>query len=865
MIWHSSEIKTVLDELSTNGSTGLANGVAYERLEKYGKNQTTDVKPVSFFRHFLDQLNSKSVYILFAITVLCIVVSFLYGKNDLSPLLIIAIAVLNALLTAYNQSACDRAIYRQKAVAVPTCTVIREGIKRNIPSNELVIGDILLLNEGDYVSADARLIETNGFRCSELALTGETVPVEKDATLILEDMVPSTGRKNMVFAGCNVIHGTAKAVVVETGLNTEIGKSSSLHNNTGTVVSGIEKKLSRTAHVINISVIILCAIIFLIGMLFSFSTHEQFASYTVRTLLGVIVLGISAIPEGLPYVTVIVTALGTGRLIRDGVFIKNISAIEKLAKTTVLCADKTGVFTKNHMLLNSVYNGEDIEKPDNDALNQKSAVILKLAVSCSMLENDTTEAAIEEACLKYTGMSKEDVGNAYPRLAVIPFDGERKMMTSINMIDGKPFAVVKGAPEAVINNCVGIDKNALIDTCEKLAGKALRLICIAIKALDDIPANPNPDEIESDLKFAGIICLEDPPRPEAYESIEFCKENGIRIIMVTGDNISTACAVARSLGVLTDDCQAVSGAELEELSDEELKSKIGSYTVFARISPAQKLRIVNTLRDSGEIVAVTGNGLDDADVLAVADVGLAIGAEGNDVARGNADAIVTGNKFSSVANVFKQCHGLFENIKNTVHYLISCNASELLIYLFGMVLFKMPPLLAVQLLWINLLTDAAPAIALTIQPASEISASNTSKLIKGRLFDKMTVINILIEAVILTICGLSAFAVGNLYSRSIAYTMTFLTVAVSQIIHSFNLRSNRSVVFTRYRQNEFMIISTILAIIVCIILSATSAGFIFGLNTLNISQIIISIALALAIVPVCETIKIINRRLLLRE
>lgn len=865
MIWHSSEINSVLEELSVDSNTGLANGVAYERLEKYGKNRVSAIRPVSFLRRFLEQLNKKSVYALTVIAVICIVFSFIYGKNDLSPLLIIAIVLLNALLTAYNMSTCDRAQFRQKAASVPTCTVLREGIKRNIPSDELVVGDIILLNEGDYISADARLIETNGFRCNELALTGEIIPVEKDSDLILEDMVPCAGRKNMVFSGCNVIHGTAKAVVVETGLNTEIGKSATMENQTGVTVSEIEKKLNVTSRIINISVIILCSVVFIFGMLLSYNANEQFANFTVRTLLGAVALGVCAIPEGLPYVTVIVTALGTGRLIRDGIIIKNISSIEKLAKTTVLCADKTGVFTKNHMSLNSVYDGETLQTPKNGELEQKSNAVLRLAVSCSMLENDTTEAAIEEACLKYAKMSKDDIGNTYPRLSVIPFDGERKMMTSINMIEGKPFAVIKGAPEAIINRCINVDKESLIKTCDKLASRALRLICIAIKALDNIPANPVAEEIECDLKFAGIICLEDPPRAEAHESVEFCKKNGIKVIMITGDSLTTACAVAKNLGVLTDDSQAITGSDLEKFDDDELKNKVGLFTVFARISPAQKLRIVNALRDTGEVVAVTGNGLDDADVLSVADVGLAIGSVGNDVARGNADAIISGNKFSSVASLFKECHGLFENIKATVHYLISCNASEILIYIFGLLLFKIPPLMPVQLLWINLLTDAAPAISLTIQPASEISAVNTSKVIKGRLFDKKTVSGIAVEAFFLTVCGIAAFAIGNKSGESVAYTMTFLTVALSQIFHSYNLRSQRSVIFTRYRRNEFMIISTLIAVFICIMLCATSAGFVFGLTVLSALQILISVSLSLVVVMQSEILKLFKSLKNLRD
>lgn len=863
MIWHSSDIVSVLNELSVDSNTGLANGVAYERLNTYGKNQVSEVKPISFFKRFLSQLNRKSVYILVAITVVCLLVSNYYGTNgkfDVSSILILAIVLLNALITAFNQYSCDRALYKQKVASVPTCTVIREGIKRSIPSNEIVVGDIIELNEGDYISADVRLIETNGFRCNELALTGEIVPVEKDATVLLEDMVPCAGRKNMAFAGCNVMHGSAKAVVVETGINTEIGKSSTINEHHRTTVSGIERTLDKTSRIINITVIITCSIVFLIGVLFSIGTSVKFAAFTLETLLGAVALGVAAIPETLPYVAILITALGTGRLIHDGVIIKNISAIEKLAKTTVLCADKTGVFTKNHMTLNCVYNGESLESPVDDALEPKSAVVLRLAVSCSMLENDTTEAAIEEACIKYNKMSAADIGNAYPRLNAIPFDGERKTMTSINMIEGKPFAVIKGAPEVVIEKCINVDKDKLTEICDNLANRALRLICIAIKALDEIPANPDPSEIERDLKFAGIICLEDPPRPEACESIEFCKNTGINVVMITGDNIATASAIAKPLGILTDDSCAVTGAEIEEMSDDELKDKIKSYTVFARISPAQKLRIVNTFKEIGEVVAVTGNGRDDADVLSVADVGLAIGADGNDVARANADAIIKSNKFSYVAKVFKECHGLLENIKLTVHYLISCNASELLIYLFGLLIFKMPPLLPVQLLWINLLTDSAPAISLTMRYDTDVSFADKKKLLKGRFYDLNTATNMAVEAVILAICGLIAFAIGNRYGVSIAYTMAFLTVTLSQVFHSYNLRSNRSIIFTKFRRNEFMIYSTIATAVITAFLCLTSAGHVFGLRALSGGQFFVSLLLALIIIPACEIIKVLNHK-----
>ena len=859
MIWHSSDAQSVLSELSVDANSGLANGVAYERLATYGKNQVAEFKPVSFWRRFLNQLNKKSVYALAIITAVCVFISGAYGDADFSYLLIIGIAVLDALLTSFILNSCDRAVYMQKAASIPVCTVLREGVKRSIPSNELVPGDIILLSEGDYIGADVRLIETNAFRCNELALTGEIIPAQKDADILLEDLVPCTGRKNMAYCGCNVTHGTAKAVVVETGINTEIYKSTAKADVADTAVSNIENKLNVTSKIVNVAIAVLCAIAFLIGMIFSFGSSVPFAQYTLNTVLNVVALGIAAIPESLPYITVLVTALGAVRLIGDGVIIKNTKALEKLAKTTVLCADKTGVFTKNHMRLNCIFNGEALNRPEGGVLDPKSAVVLRLAVSCSLLENDSTELAIEEACRDFAHMSKDDISNAYPRLASIPFDGERKMMTSINMIEGKPFAVIKGAPEAVLEKCVEIDIKQVTEICEKLANNAFRLICIAIKALDEIPANPDPADIENNLKFAGIICLDDPPRTEAASDIEFCRNNGVNVIMVTGDNLSTALAVARDLNIIASDEQAITGAELDNLSDEELKEVIGNYKVFARISPAQKLRIVTTLQSNGETVTVTGNGLDDADVLSVADVGMAIGAEGNDVARGNADAIIKKNNFSAISSAFKECYGLFDNIKKTVHYLLSCNASEILIYITALIIFKMPPLLAVQLLWINLLTDAAPAISLTIQPADDSKAMNSMRLIKGKLFDAQTFIDISVEAAVMTLCGVIAFAIGNGYAVSTAYTMTFLTVALSQVFHSFNLRSAKSVIETRYKRNEFMVLTTAATAIVFLILCVTPAGGIFGLKALSAGQLFTSFALSLIIVPVCEGIKAARR------
>ena len=861
MIWHSSEIDSVLEELKVDRNNGLANGVAYERLDKYGKNQVLDIKPVSLFKRFLNQINKKSVYALVLISIVCLFVSIIYSENDYySPLLIIAILAINAFVTAYHQYTCDKVFISQKAINVPKAKVIREGIERSIPSTELVPGDIILLNEGDYISADARLIETNSFRCSELTISGDSIPVEKDASIVFEDMIPIAGRRNMVFSGCSVIHGSAKAVVVETGLNTEFGKSSEIDEQTGVKTSVIEKRINTTGRIINIVVICICVFVFLVSMAIALFSSRPFASVTVKMLLNSVALGVCALPECLPFITVIVTALGISRLVSEGILIKNTSMIESLGKTTVLCADKTGIFTKNHMEVKCIYDGDDLISLNDAEIPSKSAALLRLATACSMLQDDYTESAIEDACIKYNSQNKEDVNNVYPRLASIPFDGERKTMTSINIIDGKPLAIVKGAPEIVLKKCVGLDTNAVNNVCDKLAGSALRLICIAIKALEDSPANPVADDIERDLKFAGIIGLEDPPRYDVSDSILECKNAGIKVIMLTGDSAITASAVAKNIGMLDDDSNVITGDKLDELSDEKLAENVNSYSVFARISPAQKLRIINAFKNNGNIVTVTGSSIDDAEVLSIADVGFMVGKSDNDVAIGNSDIVVKKNSFSTVVRAIKECRGLFDNIRKAIHYLFSCNVAEILIYTLGLLIFRMPPLSAVQLLWINLLTDSFPAVSLTLQPADDGVMHNPPSTINGKLFDSNLSLKIACESIVITLCALIAFFIGNIYGRTVAYTMIFLTMTISQILHSFNLRSSNSLMDMRFKHNEFMVISNFVLIFIASFLCLTPAGFIFGFKILTSTQFIISLVLSFVIVPFCEIFKFFERK-----
>ncbi len=861
MIWHSSEVESVLKQLNVDSNTGLSNGVADERLKIYGRNTTVFNEKDGILKRFLSQLNNKIVYILVVVAIISFIINIIYKQVDFySPLLIIAIVVANAFISAFHLYKSDQALDSIKSISLPKTTVIRDGIEKQIFSDEVVPGDIIILREGDYITADARIIEDDNFRCNEAYISGETIPVEKRANVTVEDITPITGRINMVFTGCSVAHGYAKAVVTETGIDSEYGKAVTIDEQMGSDTLPIASKLDSTAKIVNIAILIICIITFIIGMVQNFSSEQPFASTTVNMIMNAVALGISAMPESLPAISTIVVALGIQRIISDNIIIKKTKALEVIGKTGVICADKTGILTKNNMALSRIYDGEHFIDVSNEALPEKTAMVLRLAAACSTLENDSTEAAIEKACVEYNSMSRADIENLFPRLSSIPFDSVRKTMTSINMINGHPVAIVKGAPEILLEKCVGLDSDAVLSINNQLASQSYRVICIAIKGLDEIPANPNPDEIEQNLTFVGLLGLNDPPQSDTIEAIQACDVAGIRTIMITGDNIITAKSIARRIGILKDDSEAITGAELDSMSDDELQQNITKYSVYARITPEDKLRVISAWQKSGKIVTITGNGVEDADALALADIGCAMGKHGADVARGNSDIIITGNKFMSVVNAIKESRGLFENIKKAVFYLLSCNIGEIVAYILGMLIFGLPPLTAVQLLWINLLTDCTSVISLTLEKADFDVMRKKPIALSGHIFNNNSTINISLYSVFIAAMTIVSFLIGVQANYATALTMSFITLSVIQILHSLNIKSERSIFKTDFKSNPFMNYSTILTLFISIFLVSTPAGFIFGLATINVTHFIIALSLAIAIIPYSEVIKLINNR-----
>ena len=858
MIWHSSEISDVLTELSVTKENGLANSVALERLESYGQNTTATTNKKSLLTRFLSQLNNKIVYFLVAVAIACFVVNITYNKTDFYfPLLIIAIVAINAFISALHLYKCDEALETIEKASNPLVTVIRDGNEKQIASNLLVPGDIMLLKEGDYITADARVIEADGLRCNEVILSGEIIPVEKIANITVEDITMVTARKNMVFAGCSVAHGTARVVVVETGLCTEIGKQTDISRQTNSETLPITETLANSGKLINIGILVFCIFAFIIGVLQNFHSRD-FALTTINSLMNAVALGVTAMPESLPAISTIVIALGIKRMIADNIIIKNIKALEIIGKTEIICVDKTGILTKNNMSLDFIFDGEQLTELSDEPLSDKTAGVLQLATACTMLDNDATEKCVENASVKYMSLSYQDVSNLFPRLSSIPFDSVRKTMTSINMIGGKPVAIVKGAPEILIEKCNLNEKSSVLELCNTLAEKSYRVLCVAIKPLDEIPSNPNPDNIEVNLNFVGLLAINDPPQSDTVEAISTCHLAGINSIMITGDNILTAKAVARRIGILSDDCQAITGAELDKLSDEQLAETIEQYKVFARISPSDKIRIIKAWKSKGKIVTVTGNGFEDADALNIADIGCTVGQFGADAAKGNADVIIKNKKFMSVVNAVRESRALFDNVKKSVTYLLACNFGEILAYIFGMLIFGLPPLAAVQLLWINLLTDSTCVISLTVEGSEENVMHKKPLALSGHMFSRNALLNILSDSLVIAVLTLIAFAFGG-------QSLAFSTLAMVQIFHSYNMKTQQSLLKADFKTNKFMNFSSVLVLFISIFLVLTPAGLVFGLETLGIGEFLLSLVLALVIIPVSEVKKIAMPKIIAKQ
>ena len=877
-MWHEMNIYEVLKEKNTDERIGLSTDEAKKRRIEYGLNKLNQKKKESLFIKFIKQFNDFMIIILIIASIISLVLAKMEGTNDyIDSIIIIAIVIFNAILGLIQESKAEKSIEALQKMSSPTAKVKRDEKIIEVSSEEIVPGDIVILEAGKFVPADCRLINSYNLKIEEAALTGENIPVEKDAKKILKKDIAMGDMVNFAFATTIVIGGHAEAVVTETGMNTRVGRIANMIINDESPETPIQKKLGEVGKNLGIICLGICFLIFIIGIFKKIEIKEMF-----MTSVG---LAVAAIPEGLPAIVTIVLSIGVTKMAKKNAIIRKLPAVETLGSSSVICSDKTGTLTQNKMTVVNLsnINGEIQNQYDKNFLLELGSMCTDVTLGIRnqtnekynlgeiyIADGEPTEKAIVQKALD-SNINKEKLYREYERITDIPFSSERKLMTTIHKTEDGYRIITKGAPDVLINKCnryyfngteLNLDnnnKNKIKIINEEMAQKALRILAVGYKDVKELPEQLDVN-IENNLTFVGLIGMIDPPREGVKESIKICKNAGIKTVMITGDHIITAKAIARELGILYGKDLAITGKELDNISDKELEKNIMRYSVFARVSPEHKVRIVNAYRKAGNVVAMTGDGVNDAPALKNADIGIAMGQNGTDVAKNASDMILTDDNFVTIVSAVKEGRNIYDNIKKAIHFLIATNVGEIVTIFFGLLLGLESPLLAIQLLWINLVTDSIPAIALGLErPEIDIMDKKPKNPKKGIFSDGLWG-NIFVEGMMIGILTLLAFSIGNnKYGLEIARTMAFVCLGMLELVHSFNIKSDKSIFKVGIFENRFLIGAFLLGTILqCGIVFVPMFTKIFKLAQLNIIQWVYCIIISILPIFIIECQKKFN-------
>lgn len=842
MNMYSSSKEQLQKELDTSLCAGLTGEEASARLGRYGENRLKEKKKKTFWQRFLDQFKDVMILILLAAAAVSFVLAVMSGEGSefFEPVLILLIVIVNAVMGVMQESKAEKALDALKSMSAPHARVIRGGKEEIVEASSLVPGDLMLLEAGDFVPADGRLVEASALKVEESALTGESVPAEKDAKALVEDNAPLGDRVNMVYSGCSVTYGRGRAVVTATGMNTEMGKIAGLLDNEREGLTPLQQKLAGLGSRLGLLALAACAVIFVVGLLDDMPVMEIFMTS--------VSLAVSAIPEGLPAIVTIVLSIGVQRMVKKNAIIRRLPAVETLGSASVICSDKTGTLTQNRMTLVKAYVDGDTKPADIDtetggskgeqgirARKPLAPGVLRLLQYGSLCcdgtvvfgedkkeqhVGDPTETAIVLAAHRL-GMPKEELNVRCPRLADLPFDSDRKRMTTIHRIDGKVIAIVKGAFDSIRPLCVAGDLEKAAAVNDAMSGEALRVLTIACRQLEEEPRDVSIDTIEKDLTLLGLVGMIDPPRPEARAAVAVCRQAGIRPVMITGDHVVTASAIARDLGILLEGDQAVTGQQLAQMDDAQLDESVRRIAVYARVSPEDKIRIVKAWQRQGETVSMTGDGVNDAPALKAADIGCAMGITGTDVAKGAADMTLTDDNFATIVDAVREGRGIYDNIKKVVGFLLGTNIGEVLTVFCAMILWRRTPLVSMQLLWINLVTDSLPAIALGMEEVEPDIMDREPKPREEGIFAHGMGARIILQGCMFGLLSLAAFWLGWKGTGQVAggQTMAFMVLALSQIVQAFNMRSHRSLFQTSFFTNKKLNAAAALSVLlVCLVL-----------------------------------------------
>lgn len=809
--FYNQDFAEVLSQFKTSKDTGLTSDEVKARLEEHGYNQLIAKNRKSFFQMFMAQFKSFMIIILLIAAVISGIVGVLEGEGLLDTFVILGILVLNAFIGAVQERKAESSLEALKNLAAPVTKVLRNGVVSEIPTRELVPGDIVILETGAVIPADIRLIEAVNLKIQESSLTGESVPVDKKTTALTGGDVALGDRVNMAFSTGMVTYGRGKGIVTETGMKTEVGKIANMLQHTIETETPMSRRLEQLGKVLGIAALIICAVIFIVGVLYGNSIMTMF--------MTAVSLAVAAIPEGLPAVSTIVLAIGVQRMVKRNAIIRTLPSVETLGSATVICSDKTGTLTQNKMTVVEAYvnHKKDVINRANPSstLNEEESRLLSISVLCADAQlrinedgkfeftGDPTETALLDFGILY-GMYKDEMEKKYPRIAEIPFDSERKRMTTVNKLSEKSTRInVKGGLDEVLSVCDKIiikgevrslqtdDKEQIHTANEIMANSALRVLAMAYRDLPESPGDVQIGELEQGLIFTGLLGMIDPARPEVIDAVAKCNTAGIRAIMITGDHKSTAMAIAREIGIYREGDVAITGTELEAISNEELKNNISRYSVYARVAPEHKVRIVKAWQSHNEVVAMTGDGVNDAPALKQADIGAAMGIVGTDVAKGAADMVLTDDNFATIVSAVEEGRRIYDNILKAIQFLLSTNVGEIFLLLVTSVFNLGMPLLPIHILWVNLVTDSLPALALSVDPAEENIMKRKPRNSKRGFLTGGLVWRTLYQGIMIGSIPLAAFIIGLRDGGvPLGQTMAFATLMFAQLIHVRNLHSN---------------------------------------------------------------------------
>ena len=844
MLFHNKTKEETLNALSTNRESGLSSAQVAELQQKHGPNRLREKKKKTLAQRFFDQFKDVMILILIAAAIVSFVIVCVeqHWSELFEPGLILLIVLLNAAMGVYQEGKAEKALDALKNMSAPHARVIRDGKESVIDAALLVPGDIIKLEAGDFIPADARLLHSVSLKSEESALTGESVPSEKDADAEVSEKAPLGDRNNMVFSGCSV----------------------NLLDNESETQTPLQQKLAQLGKYLGIVALAACAVIFVVGLINDTPPLEIF--------MTAVSLAVSAIPEGLPAIVTIVLSIGVQRMVKRNALIRRLPAVETLGGASIICSDKTGTLTQNRMTLVKAYldgasDTEDITENNSEEIKKLLAWGTLCCDGSVVFEEggekhigDPTETAIVLAAHK-NGMPKDELNRTSPRLAEIPFDSDRKLMSTVNRIDGKNIVIVKGAFDMMAVRCVSGNLEAAKEMTERMSENALRVLAIAYKEIDTVPANPTSDELENGLTFMGLVGMIDPPRPEAKVAVATCRRAGIKPIMITGDHVVTASAIARELGILEDGDRAITGAQLDAMTDSELDEQVEQISVYARVSPENKIRIVKAWQRKGQVVSMTGDGVNDAPALKAADIGCAMGITGTDVAKGAADMTLTDDNFATIVEAVKEGRGIYANIKKVVGFLLGTNIGEVITVFTAMLVWAKTPLLSMQLLWINLVTDSLPAIALGMEAVESDVMDRKPKPKNEGIFAGGLGIRVVLQGAMFAILTLVAFWIGwggvdaNIERGR---TMAFAVLALCQIVQAYNMRSEHSLFKIGVFTNRTLNLASLASILLVALVLFTPVGIAFGMVTLPWHMYLIALGLILVPLVVMEIAKLVG-------